>query len=261
MGRCKASNCNILAIFNVEGSKTGMFCSEHAEDHMVDVLNKRCKHESCTRQPIFNVEGSKTGIFCSEHAEDHMVDILHKRCKHSDGCSKRPLWGYWADGEAKFCAVHKDDLNEGPAINYSRRCKVAGVKGCGGTVRWGPAGEHPTHCHKHGAPKAAADGFVCVPVRGRRGLSSIGSSSGRTARARRTAAAAAADDDDDGGQGIRPVKKARKARPRKVGTSDEESEEEEYEGEDDDDDDDGDDGGDVEFKAGGELPQKKILWL
>ena len=42
---------------------------------MVHVPARRCSHDSCTKRPSFNVEGSKTAVYCKQHAEDGMVNI------------------------------------------------------------------------------------------------------------------------------------------------------------------------------------------
>ena len=59
--------------FNVSGSNTGRFCSEHKEEGMVDVKNKTCEHLGCMKRPHFNITGLKSGRFCSKHKEEGMV--------------------------------------------------------------------------------------------------------------------------------------------------------------------------------------------
>ena len=64
-------------VYNVPGSKTGRFCSEHKEEGMVNVKSMKCEHPGCMKEPCFNVPGSKTGILCSEHKEEGMVNLKH----------------------------------------------------------------------------------------------------------------------------------------------------------------------------------------
>ena len=58
--RCSHNGCTGYLTFNLEGSKTGAFCKQNAEDGMMYIRNKRCSHNSCIKNPNFNVEGSKT---------------------------------------------------------------------------------------------------------------------------------------------------------------------------------------------------------
>ena len=54
--------------FNVPGTKTGRFCSEHKEEGMVNVRLKICEHHGCMKWPVFIFPGSrdsKPGRFCS----------------------------------------------------------------------------------------------------------------------------------------------------------------------------------------------------
>ena len=85
MRRCVHPQCMKFASYNLEGSKTAVFCKQHSEDGMVNVISLRCSHVSCTRQPSFNAEGSRTAAFCKQHAEDGMVNIRITRCSH-DSC-------------------------------------------------------------------------------------------------------------------------------------------------------------------------------
>eukprot|EP00903_Cladosiphon_okamuranus_P017912 g16483.t1 len=244
MTKCNHAGCNIHASFNEEGSKVALFCGKHAEDGMVDVRNKRCKHEFCTTRPHFNHLGTKGALFCEKHAEDGMVDVGNQAiyCKHPGGCSKQQIYGYLVDGIASRCAQHKTDLykESGLVINYKQKCKV---KGCGSVVNWGPAGEHPTHCNKHGAPKET-DGFVCIPKK------TNGRGRAAASRSRRGVS---------GGGG---AKKARKAQPRGVNTSSEESESEEESEEESDSSDDeeyeGEDDSEPELEPS---KKRRIIWL
>ena len=60
---------------------------------MVVVQGRRCSYEFCTTQPNFNVEGSKTAVFCRQHAKNGMVNVFCRRC--SDGsCSKGPSYNF-----------------------------------------------------------------------------------------------------------------------------------------------------------------------
>lgn len=247
--KCEHAGCETQASFNDEGGKPA-FCLQHAEDYMVDVTSKRCEHESsCTAQPSYNHPGSKVRKFCKQHAEDGMVHIGRHlmSCKHPGGCTRQQSHGYWMDGVASRCLTHKADLKSGLVINYEKRCAV---KGCRGVVNWGPAGEQPTHCTKHGAPKVA-DGFVCIPKKSGRG--------------RRAAASPSRRGTSGGGgrsSGGGAAKKARKAQPRRADTPSEESESEEGSEEESDSSDDEEYEGEGDSEPEPEpVKKRRIIWL
>ncbi|CAN0020330.1 unnamed protein product [Ectocarpus sp. 6 AP-2014] len=256
--RCAQAGCTQHPTFNNQGSKTAMFCKQHAEEGMVDVAHKRCAEAGCTQQPTFNNQGSKTAMFCKQHAEEGMVDVLNKCCSHGEGCTSRPGWGYWADGKASVCAKHKGDLTEGFAISFTQRCTVAGVKGCRAVARWGVEGEQPTHCEKHGVPRAG-EGFVRVPSSGRR--TSASSSRSSTASGRRHSAGGGRTRTRGGGG----IKRARKAVPRRPVESWSEEESDEDSDDDDSDGSVGDADEEEEDENEGqekvEKPKRKIIWL
>ena len=144
---CAQDGCTKRPNFNFEGSKTALYCKQHAEDGMVDVRNRRCLHGSCRSRPTFNAEGSKTAIYCKTHAEDDMVNVLSKRCSHNS-CPRMPTWGLPITGTATVCARHKDDILGSPVINFKVPCKMAG---CKRLSKWGLAGKQPSHCPHHGS--------------------------------------------------------------------------------------------------------------
>jgi hypothetical protein len=76
--RCIREGCNLInPVFNIEGSKKGLYCKIHKKENMVDVINKRCI--GCNLRPSFNIEGSKAGLYCKAHKKENMVDVLHKQ--------------------------------------------------------------------------------------------------------------------------------------------------------------------------------------
>ena len=92
----------------MEGSKTAVYCRQHADDGMVDVCKKRCSHDSCTKVPTFNFQGSRTSAYCKQHAEDGMVDITNKHCSH-DLCTRRPSFDVEGSKTATYCKKHAED--------------------------------------------------------------------------------------------------------------------------------------------------------
>ncbi|CAM9369099.1 unnamed protein product [Laminaria digitata] len=86
MGHCSHGSSRRRPTVNVESSKAGAYCKDHAEDGMVDVVNTRCSHDSCTRRSIFNIAGSKTPAYCKQHANEGMLDVFNNRCSY-DSCA------------------------------------------------------------------------------------------------------------------------------------------------------------------------------
>ena len=41
---CKQLNCKTKASFGVIDTKIALFCSEHKQDNMEDINNKKCQH-------------------------------------------------------------------------------------------------------------------------------------------------------------------------------------------------------------------------
>lgn len=104
--RCKANNCTLYPVYNVQGSKTGLYCKQHAKAGMQDVRNKRCKFEGCMSiTPCFNFPGL-SGIYCAEHALKDMVNVKSKKCKN-DGCGKQPHFNQPTETTGLYCKEHK----------------------------------------------------------------------------------------------------------------------------------------------------------
>lgn len=75
-------------------------------DGMLNVRSKRCAHPGRTKQLSFGKAGS-TAEYCSGHAEDGMVDAVNRnRCTHP-GCTQRPSYGKGkAGGKPEYCSGH-----------------------------------------------------------------------------------------------------------------------------------------------------------
>ena len=203
--RCSNASCTKYPKFNFEGSKTGVYCSLHAEDGMVDVNSKRCWIDSCTKQPSFNFKGSNTGAYCKKHAAEGMVNLRlrrdsyascnrepsldaegseatayckqyaddnglantdDKRCTH-DPCLKRPWRDILNNGEAIASLRRKSDHFGGPVVNFSVKCDV---EDCQNVSRCGLDRIQPTPCRDHASSKGGlvwAVGRASFKKRGR----------------------------------------------------------------------------------------------
>jgi hypothetical protein len=121
--RCKAEGCkSITPVFNYPGQKSGLYCSQHLLDGMVDVKHNRCVAESCTKlNPVFNLPGETKGLYCSEHKLDGMENITKDKCK-AEGCkSITPVFNYPGQKSGLYCSQH---LLDGMVDVKHRRCVV-----------------------------------------------------------------------------------------------------------------------------------------
>ena len=115
-------HCGKRAIFNNIGEKKGLFCSEHKELHMIDILNKTCEIDECRIRPTYNISGEIIPRFCKKHKELNMINVISKFCKFNE-CMIIPAYNISGETKGKFCAKHK----EPNMINViSKRCEIAG---------------------------------------------------------------------------------------------------------------------------------------
>ena len=52
-------------------------------------MTKKCLYEGCNKQPVYNNPTESTGIYCSEHKKETMINVVSKRCIE-EGCNKQP---------------------------------------------------------------------------------------------------------------------------------------------------------------------------
>ncbi|CAN0439348.1 unnamed protein product, partial [Hapterophycus canaliculatus] len=67
------------------------FCSKHALEGMVEVLDRHCAQSGCDRQPIYGNSGEKAGkpTWCPNHRPGDSHDVKTTRCQE-DNCEKHP---------------------------------------------------------------------------------------------------------------------------------------------------------------------------
>lgn len=106
---CVFPNCKTQPIYNFINEKP-QFCKTHKLECMVDVKNKKCKNNQCFKQGFFNFHNEKYGIFCSEHKELGMIDVIHKFdiCLYDD-CKTRPNFNYKGENKGLYCVKHKKE--------------------------------------------------------------------------------------------------------------------------------------------------------
>ncbi len=116
--RCIEDNCTKRPTFNVEGETKALYCSKHKDDDMIDVISKRCIEDNCTKIPTYNKQGETKALYCLEHKKDRMIDVISKRCIE-DNCTKIPVFNEAGETKALYCSDHKKD---GMIDVKSKRC-------------------------------------------------------------------------------------------------------------------------------------------
>jgi hypothetical protein len=115
---CKENGCKIQPVFNKEGEKKGLYCSQHKKDGMIDVISKTCLTEGCNKRPSFNKDGETRPLYCVTHKKDWMVDVKSKTCLHPE-CKKGPSYNNEGKTTPLYCAAHK---KEGMVAVKSKIC-------------------------------------------------------------------------------------------------------------------------------------------
>ena len=104
---CEHEGCTKQPCYNLPTEHFGKLCATHKTTHMVNVRERRCEYDKCIRKPFYNLPFETRGRFCKEHKKDDMIDVLSELCDHED-CNKRATFNYYGK-KAKFCATHKED--------------------------------------------------------------------------------------------------------------------------------------------------------
>lgn len=115
--RCGHSNCNLIASFAYKGERP-MFCSVHKDKHMVNIFKKICQEENCDCIASYNVKGCKKAIYCREHRLSGMVNIRKNICEVHD-CLTSSIFNFPGERGGRFCSKHKE---EGMVNIYQKNC-------------------------------------------------------------------------------------------------------------------------------------------
>jgi hypothetical protein len=105
---CVFDNCKKIPTFNLEGEKKAIYCSTHKLENMINVKDKTCVFDNCKTIPTFNIEGEPNAIYCSLHKKEGMIDIKHKTCLF-EGCKTRPTFNFEGEPNAIYCSTHKEE--------------------------------------------------------------------------------------------------------------------------------------------------------
>ena len=59
----------IVPVYNYEGESSGLYCTTHKKDGMINVLSKKCLENRCNKQPSYNYEGEKINFIKFDNNE------------------------------------------------------------------------------------------------------------------------------------------------------------------------------------------------
>jgi hypothetical protein len=77
---CNFPECTKQPSFNLHSIKSGLYCSKHKLEGMINVKDKRCEYKDCTKIPNYNIKGLKKSRFCFAHKTDDMINVKSKKC-------------------------------------------------------------------------------------------------------------------------------------------------------------------------------------
>jgi len=98
--------CEIIPCYNFSDQKKGIYCKNHMEPGMENVVSSKC--ENCgDRQPSFGLPGGPR-THCGTCRTEDMVNLRRKPCI-GDGCNKQPSYNYPEEKSALYCSDHKLD--------------------------------------------------------------------------------------------------------------------------------------------------------
>lgn len=121
---CKYENCKLQASYGLTWNKP-IYCSNHKEKEMNDVVHKRCLNYNCNIQPSFGYVWKKP-IYCITHKLSDMKNVCAYLCEIED-CNKTASFGEkWM--KPVRCNEHrlKNDKNVTHKSCKSEFCEIIG---------------------------------------------------------------------------------------------------------------------------------------
>lgn len=131
--------CTSLANFGHELGKP-LFCVNHKDSQMVDVMNKKCQVNDCSLRALYGMPGERATV-CSKHKTPLMINRHHTLCQ-DENCTTLPSYGYPGQ-KSIYCVLHKKD---GMIYTAGNTCKA---HGCLVLPSFGIIGSRATHCAAH----------------------------------------------------------------------------------------------------------------
>jgi hypothetical protein len=103
--RCVYAGCLVIPSYNYENMPSGIYCYTHKKENMVPVANSSLCGV-CSKRASYNFRGKKTVLYCEEHAEPGMVNVTRGMCLYVDGCDKQARERDLNTGKFSYCTNH-----------------------------------------------------------------------------------------------------------------------------------------------------------
>jgi hypothetical protein len=84
-----------------------IYCYDHRDIYMFDVLSKKCKYQGCIIQPTFGYSYCKPE-YCKKHSNNLMFNVKMKLCT-SKNCTTKATYCIKPKSNLIFCRLHKTD--------------------------------------------------------------------------------------------------------------------------------------------------------
>jgi hypothetical protein len=142
MKKCLEEKCDKRPNYNLPNIKTGIYCSIHKKENMIDITRKKCLEKDCNNRANFNLINEKQGIYCSKHKKENMIDITRKKCLEKD-CNIQPHYNLPNKTTPIYCSKHK---KENMIDIKSTRCVD---KNCNTIANYNFINKTPMYCFIH----------------------------------------------------------------------------------------------------------------
>lgn len=106
--KCKIKGCPRVRQYNKPGIKGAIYCVDHKDDTMINVVAKRCITLKCVYEALYNLPTETKRAYCVNCKQDDMIVINKKQCKE-DGCPKTPTYGLIGTTIKLYCKEHSDE--------------------------------------------------------------------------------------------------------------------------------------------------------
>jgi len=132
----KREKCYKRAVYNKKGEKKGLFCFDHKEDGMENVVTKKCI--SCkVKVPTYSKLGMRTKLYCEDCVPNktEYKSVSKVEC-FAPNCERNPSHALKGQKTRVACDDHFD-----PVIHEKRKFhKICDVDGCELTKSFGQVG-------------------------------------------------------------------------------------------------------------------------
>jgi EsV-1-7 cysteine-rich motif len=137
---CNSDGCKKQALYNNQGNPP-LYCGNHKERSMINVVTKRCAAEGCCLRPSFNIDSSTKPLYCKSHKTTDMISVIGYKCVE-DECNENARYNLPNEPTPHYCKMHrtKDMIDI-----FARKCKE---HGCTKVSLFGDK-DTPLYCGDH----------------------------------------------------------------------------------------------------------------